>query len=253
MGNTEQKIIAYLNNELTRQERKTFERQIREDAALRQEVKFYRSLSKVVGWKAAMKEAHQEQGITAVANPDIRPAKVRPLGFRQVLSLAASFLVLAVCGMMWFTNTPTLTNVAVAPNLKTKLNLNEGAWRSGETVEISPLQEGFDDIDADRFEEAIQFFQNITIEDELYDDAQLSSAYAAYKMEKYTRTIQYAREAISHSDEPVLHQKAEWLIIKSKLANKEQDNAFNSLLQKIAKQDTHLFQNEAKILVRDAK
>ncbi len=243
MKNSNRKIVQYIRHELTNQEKANFEQNLQEDADFKEEVDFYKDLSKVVNWKGAMEEAQEE-----LLEQQHTPARVRTLGIRRLLSFAASFLVLLTCGTLWFANT-NYSDVALANLNEDKLNLyTSGTIRAVENQTTPALQEGITALEEHRYTDAMQFFDAIQTENPVYFSAQLSSAYAAYKAEDYNIAEQTATRIAQQTQDRLVQQKAEWLIVQSKLANQAQDESLSMLLQKIAKDDVHLFQEEAKAL-----
>lgn len=243
MKNNNRKIVPYLRGELRNQEKAAFEQDLQKDTSFKQEVEFYQDLSKVVNWKGAMEEAQEE-----LSGQQHTPAKVRTLGMRRLLSYAASFLVLLTCGTLWFANT-NYSDTALANLNESKLNLyNSSNNRTVENQQTQTRQEGITALEEHRYTDAIQFFDAIATENPSDFSAQLSSAYAAYKAGNYSIAEETAAKMAKQTQDKLVQQKAEWLIVQSKLAYQGQDENLSTFLQKIVRDDTHLFQKEAKKL-----
>ena len=162
----------------------------------------------------------------------------------------AALLILFALAGWWYTRT-SWSNEALANVSLTEM----GMERSGSDRQISeqvpgsdPFNEGISALENGQFSAAISSFSNFDADDPGYPNAQLYLAFANLELGIYQEASRNAQTAIEVSIDPALRQKAEWLLVKASLGA---GNLNDALLDSIAGNNSHRFQEDAQALQKD--
>lgn len=243
------KLIKYTQGKLSDFDKKELEEQIKKDDDLEEEASFLQDLAKASEWKGLMDEAEEEmkESATSLATPTKRQeAKVKSLRVRRLLSYAASVTLFVLALGTWNANR-NFSNLALADRNTAKMELlGEGLnkFRNTDASIEDPFQKGLDALQSQNFQEAITFFEAIPSTSETYAQARLFLALAQFEEKEWTKSFSNAEIVFAQSQNAATRQQAEWLLIQISLANDHENDA-RQILNRIANDDTHMYQQDA--------
>lgn len=157
-------------------------------------------------------------------------------------------LLLLILGY-WYINNQ-FSNAALSHLNISKMGLDSKSISRniGDDVK-DPFDQGIKALSNEDFNEAITFFKTVPDTSLTYTQARLYLSLAQFQKEDYSAVIQNAQIVIETSPNLLNKQKAEWLQLQAMLNKGDADDAtFDSLLDKIAENEQHLLQAEAKDL-----
>lgn len=227
-SNNTDRLEAYLMDNMTSQEKIQFEAEINNNPELLSQVNLYKLEAQALKllerqqlqaqfetWK---KEKQQDTGAT------IRTIKTR--NYLQILSIAASFLLLVVAGMGWI-NT-NYSNDALADNLFENSTVRSRAEQSSD-----PLAEASEAMAEKDFERAITLLNE-------FDGTLLATKATLKKGEAYYQKGDYENAAISYqkiinnpNEQPTNINEANWFLVGVYLKQGETTKA-TALLSELA-------------------
>jgi|GEM_PF-1500290 len=122
--------------------------------------------------------------------------------------------------------------------------------RSGDATDLHPLATGLDLYKAGNYGEAIDFYKSIPTADKRYNEAQFYLGHSYFKNKNYT-TAATTFEQVAKSQDIRFMEKAEWYQLVTLLANKQQDDSFKTLLNKMMNDKEHSYHKQAQKLNSD--
>ncbi|GEM_PF-3216353 len=249
-------IVAYLNNDLSAQDKTAFDQAMASDEDLVAEVQLYRDLydvHEVIGDEelaASIQGANDvyfNKAATAVptdtAGSEAKEAPIegKNVRLKWVLSLAAGFLLLLAVGGWWAGR--DYSNEALAANSFTNNQITSFVRSTGDATN-DPFAGGLTALNQNNYEDAITFFSAFSEQDASYNEAVLYLALAQFKAGEYANAQSNAQLVIEQS--PQFSAKAKWLLVNVLLANGETGNDFQQLLTEMAAdEDNPYYQNKA--------
>lgn len=112
-----------------------------------------------------------------------------------------------------------------------------------------PFKEGMESLSNKDYAKAISFFETVPNSSETFTQAKLYLSYAQYENQDFDGVIKNSQIVIERSENLISKQAAEWLQVQAMLASdKTDDETFDRLLDKIAENEQHMLQAEAKEL-----
>lgn len=254
-------IERYTEGSMSPAERAQFERQLSEDAALKEAYETYLTGQAVLEQgientlRQQLKQWAAEEGpfLTAAAGgaaqaaetPKAKRVSMRPLWARW--AVAASVVLLA--GFLWFRLGDSGTNSANLFAAYYQLP-DGGAMRSGSSS-TDPLATGRQAFAAKDYKTAADFFQNIPASDTYRAEASLLLGHAALQLHEYDRAIAAFSETIALGDVKFT-EKAQWnLALTYIAADRAQIPACRALLTALASDPGHSYAEQARKVLED--
>ena len=240
------RLEQYETGAMTSAERAGFERELAENAELRQALALYRQANDVVELQVENTLRTQLQH-WAVADTPTGTSRGRVVSLRTTwvrwAAAAAAALLLGWYGLHWAGN--RFSDPALYASFYEKPT--DSGFRAGSSG-AHPLQTGFDALQAADFPRAIAFFSNIPADNERYAEAQYYLGHAALQSGQFDTAIA-AFQAAAGRDEPKFREKAEWNLLLAYLAaGRDEDPTFRTLLNRVAETPAHSFSDQAKEL-----
>ena len=250
-------IERYLFKKMSAKERKSFEARMAKDPKLKDEVKFYKSLEETVVRKKVIQEVAAEleaSGFFGEQVPGAEPSSrvlerpsARVFTLRRAVAYAAGIALLIVGAALIWANTQ-YSNQAIASlefdevSVKTDFNRNNAD-------PVANLSEGADLIKKGAFADARTYYSQIGEGSPNYAAATLYLGFIAFKTGDYPGAITFGESVLAiPSNDTLLKQKAEWLVVQSKVAGGDSSAAVEADLNRIANDELHQFQRDAQIL-----
>lgn len=254
-------IERYAEGSMSSDECAQFERQLSEDAALKEAYEVYLTGQEALEQgientlRQQLKQWAAEEGpfLTASTSGAVQGAdapKAKRVAMRPVWArwaVAASVVLLA--GFLWFRLGDSGTNSA---NLfATYYQLPDGsAMRSG-SGGTDPLATGRQAFAAKDYKTAADFFQNIPASDPYRAEASLLLGHAALQLHEYDRAIAAFSETITLGDVKFT-EKAQWNLALTYLAaDRAQTPACRALLTALASDPGHSYAQQARKVVAE--
>ncbi|MBX2927402.1 MAG: hypothetical protein KF852_06155 [Saprospiraceae bacterium] len=252
-------IEDYLLENLSEEERTAFEAQLQTDEALAEAVARQRlehramQLSLQDDLRAQMAEWKKEKtgkaanGATQTGPP--REAKRITLSSRLTrIALAASILLVVAMVARWAFFNPSLSNeeLAAAYYESPPAGIARGTESGPDKI---VFDEALAQIQRGAYSEALQSLSNIS-DSTLLVPVLFQMIDAHYKLGNYQQAADAARNILSISSDPLLEQRAEGLLLINKLAAGQRDAEFESLLQRIVKDENHAWHRKAGELMK---
>ena len=245
-NNDDQKIIKYINGQLTDAEKKAFEKEMANNKALSEEVEFYKNISTVTNHHSEKELKNkinnvvgelEEEGffenekLSSNSNTNTNTnTKIRRLKFmRPALATAASFLILIAAGF-WYINS-RYSNRAVADRFF-DASTSLSTVRS-ETGNENKYEEGLIALENGDHEKAFAFFKLLLSGGNYTDIEKFEPAY--YLSITYYQTGNFQQAAntslpLATNDSRWL-QKGRWLHLNALLSAGQTDQHFYDLLE----------------------
>ena len=243
-------IVAYLNNDLSAQDKTAFDQAMASDEDLVAEVQLYRDLydvHEVIGDEelaASIQGANDvyfNKAATAVPTDTTgseekeEPIEGKNVRLKWVLSLAAGFLLLLAVGSWWAGR--NYSDKALAANSFTNNQITSFVRSTGDATN-DPFADGLTALNNNNYEDATTFFSAFSEQDAAYNEALLYLALAQFKAGDYTNAQANARIVIENS--PQFLPKAKWLLMNVLLAQKgNEDGEFQRLLGEMVSDDSN--------------
>ena len=240
------KIETYLNGEMTAQEEKAFDLEIEQNPELAKAVNNFGVANDAIELLIEdnlRKELNQFKSEEAASNKVVSINKNKPQAkmrsLRSYLAAAASVAVLlGFFGMNWADN--NYSNAALSKSFYEE-GYNISNVRSG-NGDTNTLSEGLTAYEAGSFNQAITFFQSVQEGNPRYQEAQFYLANAFFENNNFSDASKQFQKIIDTGDVRYM-ENAEWYKILAQLAAGETVN--QSLLNKIAADNDHIFNNKA--------
>ncbi len=183
------------------------------------------------------------------------------INYKKWLSYAAS-IALLIASPFFYAATNLSNNTLASKNAKnilsTEISNNKSGNRNNDTTpNQNPLNEGLRHLNKSELtnklelDNAAKSFKSIPADNEAYTKARLYLAYTNYHLDDYNEAIKNANKVIEKSIDNGEKQKAEWIILLSKLEAENLDDAFYEKLEEISKNDHHNYNAKAKQLKDD--
>lgn len=240
-------FIKYVQGNLDKAGKEKVEAQVESNAQAQEDLSFLEDLAQVSAWKGMMEEAHEELEEAEESDKVIpitakkQEAKVRSIGFRRILSYAASVSLLIMALGVWHANT-NYSNGSLASS--TELDLLADTNLKSEGQVLDPFQQGIEALNRKDYAAAANFFGNIPTSSENYIAAKLYLAYTQFEQKNYPKAVSNAQLVATQSQTALTRHRAEWLQVQALLAN-GQETAYRPLLEKIINDPTHTFNKSA--------
>ena len=239
-------IENYLGGRMDISEKEAFEKKMKGDPKLAEEVDFYQKVSNITIWKALFEEAEEELSGSeekVAKKNELSSAKVRRLNAGKVFAYAASFILLIVIGAFWYANA-NYSNEALSEIDSIRLDMENGTRRGDETI-VDIFDKGINALKNEQYNIATKYFDSIPDSSESYTLARLFLAYSQIKALKFESAIINADIVINISASEPNRQKAQWLKIQAMLQSDPTSSEFGLLLDQVTNDDTHMFQKKA--------
>ncbi|MFN0201740.1 MAG: hypothetical protein ACKVTZ_09480 [Bacteroidia bacterium] len=198
----EQRILAYLDNELTAEELRTFEAEMAENQELAKEVKRYQNMELLLKHEAALRleKKRQAEDSAKRIKERIKASRKIPI-WRSPLALAASFFLLV--GLAWWLLTPS-----ISMNLPKEIYGSEAAReQAGEDDYVALVQYAKDTVNAkeEGLQKNIAEFRRIQASfgkenGARYDTVQLMGADLELKVKEYEKALAYLEKVTNVAD-----------------------------------------------------
>lgn len=243
------RIDAYASGELDVEQRAAFERELQENADLRQAQALYRLSLEAVEVQIGQ-EWHQtfskwaDEGAETTAAPRIRRLP------RAWVAAAAAIVVLGVVGVLRFylppSSTPDFYQQYYQLPSATELR---GAPASAGT---DPFTEGRQSFFAHEYTEAIALLQRVPANTPNYSMAQYLLGHAYVQVKKFD-PAQQAFEQVAVQGDPLLREKAEWQLLLICLRQSANQKSCQNQLSRIAQEPEHSFFQQAQTIQRELR
>lgn len=251
------KLEKYAKGEMQGQELEDFEKQLSNDEGLREEADFYKEVAEAFELKGMIREVDQElaqeqyfdDGLadsTQNASPQKKTTKLQYL-FRSPLAYAASLGILIVLTGLGFSNTRySNSTLSYLTEDQLRLETKPDAFRNRSGLSNADVfADGITALNLNDYLEAERFFSQIIRVDKQTSEAYLYLAFAQFKERKYEAAAKNAQLAIEVGQDPVIRQKAEWLLLNNLLRTDGPSAEFHQLLDKITMDEVHAFKSSA--------
>lgn len=238
------RIEQYESGALTEPERADMERELLENADLRQALALYRQTNEAIELHIENNLRNQLQEWAAAEAPQTRGRIVtmKTVWVRWAAAAAVA-LLLGWVGFRWAGTQYNDPALFVAYYEKPA----DSAFRAG-TGADHPLQPGFEALQNNRLVEAAAFFSAIPAGNERYAEAQYYLGHATLQQQQYDAALTAFANAAS-SNETKWRDKAEWNRLLTFLAaGRTTEPAFANLLNQVADAPDHSFAKPAKAL-----
>ena len=231
-------IELYLKGQLSDPQKEDFERQLSEDAQLREEVEAFRVAREVIEEGIA---SQLRSNFKAWDSESKKPAKV--ISIRRVFAVAASVAILIVAIGFWQAQ-QNYSHEALAANFYDDTNTTTRAIGDNENI----LDEALKNYQETNYSQVVEALRNIPDSNTYYLDAQMLLAQSYYQLNDLeaasTITHQLQDSNISSTQE-----QAEWLLLIIYLKEgKQNENNFKELLQSIVDNPSHTYYPKAQQL-----
>lgn len=247
------KIEAYLNGDMSPQDEAQFDTEIEQNPELAAAVDNFGVANDAIelliedNLRAELNNLKAEesvsQGNNVVSINKNKPvAKMRSL--RTYFAAAASVaLLLGFFGMNWAGD--NYSNAALGEEMYSGYDLPN--VRSGNNT-VHPFSEGLTAFQNKNYDQAIQFFKGIVVDDPRYPEAQFYLGQAYLESDNFGEAAKQF-EKVAMLNDIRYTEYAEWYQIIAQLSSGETDANFDKLLTKIAGDKDHTFNKQAMELV----
>ena len=255
-------IVAYLNNDLSTQDKTAFDQAMANDENLATEVQLYRDLydvHEVIGDEEltasiqGASAAYFDKAVIGVSTDTTgseetkAPIEGKRARLKWMLSMAAGFLLLLAVGSWWAGR--NYSDEALAVNSFSDNQITSFVRSTGGATN-DPFADGLTALNQNKYEAAITFFSAFSEQDAAYNEAVLYLALAQFKAGDYANAQGNAQLVIEQS--PQFSAKAKWLLVNVLLASGETGNDFQQLLaEMVADGDNPYYQKSAQTLQKD--
>lgn len=247
-------IEAYFRGALDAETAEKLKAELAQDEGLREEFEWYRDMTKAIEWHGVLKEAESERQLElngqTKGKSGTLPRSIQIVSNRW-WAYAAVGLLLILAGSAWWGNV-NYSNHSLAELGMDRLNLKEGKdyLRNTELAKTDPFVLGLEAIEAAKWLDAIDFFSSIADTSKLFIQAQLYLAYSQLEEGQYAKVQSSAQIVDQQSLDTRQRQKAQWMMVQVMVAQTGETNTVNLLLDRISKDQSHMFQQEALSLKR---
>ncbi len=234
------KIEKYLRRELPPDEAADFEAQLADDPALREEVAAVRIARQVIEQDI---EDQLRQDLAAIAaeagqKPEEPAPRARTIPLGRRLAIAATVLLLIVGGAFWWLNRRGGDAEQLVAQFYEPENLSR---QRALALAPGPLAEGVAAFENEDYEAAVEYFAAAPPGSDYYLDAQLYLANAYFQLndQKAARSV---LQPLTENPNPLLAEKAEWLLVLSYLKSGPAEKAeVNARLKAILSDPDHSY------------
>ena len=245
MNISEEAIIdKYLAEEMDALEKAAFEKTMENDKELGEEISLRKGIIETLRRKEQVRKAR------AALNSGNKKTFLS-IKYRKLLSYAASVIFLIVSPFFYATSIYSNKNLSFKNS--EDLLATEIANIRDTTIVIAqnPLNEGLRYLDKSDLDNAANSFREIPAKNEAYLEAKLYLAYTNYQLTNYNDAVNDASIVINNSQNGIEIQRAEWIILLTKLASESLDNSFYKKLKAISENPVHIYNNKAQQLEDD--
>ena len=241
------KIEQYLTGKMDGVEQQAFEAELNSNSTLAEELDAHRLAREAIelsigdSLRGQFQEWHDSTA-TGTTKEGAKIVKMAPrIALRRVLAVAASVLLLLAVGSYWYANDryndPDLAMAFYEDSAIGKL-------RTG-TAANHPLALGLDNMLAEDFAAADDYFNGIAPTDTNYEDARYYLGHSLYLQSRSEEAIQVL-QSIQDSSNSNLRQSAEWLLLLSRLQEGQSESSkFQELLDKMLADSRHSYHPKA--------
>jgi len=243
------KIEKYLNGDMTPQDEAQFDAEIEQNPELAAavdnfgvandaiEVLIEDNLRAELNNLKAEESGNQASNVVSI-NKNKPVAKMRSL--RSYLAAAASVaLLLGFFGMNWAGN--NYSNTALGEEMYSGYDLPN--VRSGNNT-VHPFSEGLTAFQNKNYDQAVEFFKGIVVDDPRYPEAQFYLGHALLESKNFGEAATQF-EKVAGLEDVRYTESAEWYQIIAQLSLGETNNNFDTLLTKITTDKDHTFNKQA--------
>lgn len=245
-NNDDQRIIKYLNGQLTDTEKKAFEKEMATDWEFAAEVDFYRDINTVTNHISEKKLKDKISGVVGELegegffNENKNENATRQLKItRLVLAIAASLLILAIAGF-WYANNNYSDKALASKYFNAETTIS--TVRS-ETGTVNKYEEGLLLLEKKEYDKAIAFFKRLLTGNDLTDENKFEPAY--YLALVYYQKDEFAKAA--NTSLPIAtsssrwQPKGRWLHLNALLSLGQTDEGFYNFLEAAREDDSDPF------------
>ena len=238
-----ERIEQYESGAMATAGREEFERELANNAELREALTVYRQANEVMELEVENKLRSQLNGWAAEDTRSSsgagRVVAMRSTWMRWAVA-AGLALLLGWLGMRWAGN--QYSDQALYAGYYEKPA--DSVFRSGSAGD-NPLQAGFRAFQEEKWAVALAFFRTIPPENERYGEAQYYLGHVALQLKKYDTAIA-AFQAVVAAQDFKFQEKAEWnLLLAYVAAGRSSEPAFVALLDRVAASSEHSFSGQA--------
>lgn len=239
------RIEQYLEDELSAEDRKQFERDLETDAALKADFNHHLKAHEAVELLVKRDlEDHIQSWQKANPISDITAKKFRLIPGFKVWRIAAAVVILIVTVFLLRNISATKSPAALASDYYQMPTLP--GERSGDG-RITQLIEGYQAFKQKDFTGAITAFKTITENDPIFFEAQYYLGHSLYQLGKYQEAGAAFKTGTQSTDKRV-KESAEWYLVLNYLKIQPQPAPFHEQFQKILKDENHYFHTKAQDL-----
>lgn len=247
-------IEAWLNNDLTHQERQAFENAINQDSALEKEVKtqileretaalfFEMELKEdLKAWKT-QKKAQQNPSVSTIN----KTSNLKVI--RRTWAIAAGFLLLFSLGMLWwFNQAPSNKMILADQYIEADFPGDKGETNADL---ISNFDKGLTAFSQKDYHNSIQNLSTITATDSNFIAAQYFLGHAFYHKKEYKKASEVWQNVVQQEALPgyMNRHKLKWNLLLSYLANGQQNETIEALWNDLIENSPAPYNQKAKEL-----
>jgi len=218
-------LQRYLDDDMSEQERKTFEKNIEENETLKNEVATYKTLAAGIAYQG--KKAAWEKVQALEKQAEQRPTPVKPMGKNRLWYAIAASVALLITAYFIFFHTGSEPEELFAEYFEPYPALAYAPNRN-DTVAENLKEQAFGAYSNENYDEAINLFQQILEkEDEPVVWFYLGNAYLAGNQPE--NAIQAFNKTLENNTD--VTNQSQWFLALSYLANNNPDRAVDVLEQ----------------------
>lgn len=259
----ENKITAYLNGELSRNEAHDFEAQMQENSVLKEKVQKQEQILKALEYESYhhfLRKVKDFEATLPGISKQVPPPVIVPLvrRLRPMLIAAASIILIIIIVLKYF-----LPNHEIPNNSKIAQRFYEHPSFIGiasDGSDIANFNSGIAEFDSSHFEKAITYLSNINNQSDIYLRTQYVLAHCYFNLKQYQKAIQHINALKGKEDslqlffgndyQRVDKQEIEWFKVICLLLNKQITDA-SDMIKMIIKNPDHKYFKQAILLQKE--
>ena len=259
-------IERFVKEEMTGEERSAFERDMQKDPELSREVEFYKkvagafqikglvnSIGDELNEKAFFDDLDHKEGDEKQRSQSglftLRRKIIRRLAY------AASFaLVVSLLGLWSIQQNYSDQALAATDHREMELVLTPLVSRGiDQGTQKDELAEGLAYLKEEELQKATSFFEEIEADAENRDRIALYLTYAYLRNAAFDKAAANARQSLQTMNDTTNRMKMEWMLVKALAGTGNDEGEILQVLQKIASDPQHLYQQKALKMQKDLK
>lgn len=207
--NKEDRVLKYLDGELSENEKQLFEKELKTDNELNELYKVHQEINKYINDR----EAHTIKAKLAEARIRYDNRELKKKKLKRFYRAAAIFIVLvSVAGIIfWLTNSDTpLTNNELYSQYYTTYSTTI-EYRNDTSVLTGDYYIALSEYDKGAYEQALIYFEEIIQKEQNGSSAQFFAGICCMEMGEFDRAIQYFKATIN-SNNTLFIDQARWFL-----------------------------------------